>query len=64
MQHNKSSTLEDPRKILKDIRLENVNRLIFAQLSTNSIPNKFFFFLIDSFVNIIDNNIGDFQNKG
>lgn len=63
MQHNKSSTLEDPRKILKDIRLENVNRLIFAQLSTNSIPNKFFF-LIDSFVNIIDNNIGDFQNKG
>lgn len=59
MQHNKSSTLEDPRKILKDIRLENVNRLIFAQLSTNSIPNK-----SDSFVNIIDNNIGDFQNKG
>ena len=54
---NKGSTESaqtgDPKEILKNLRLKNVNRLICAQLSINSIRNKF-----DLLVNIINNNIG------
>ena len=42
----------DAKKNLKSLRLKNVNRLICAHLSINSVRNKF-----DSFVNITNNNI-------
>ena len=38
--------------MLKNLRLKNVNRLIFAQLKINTIRNKF-----NSLVNIVNNNI-------
>ena len=42
---NKGSTesaqTDDPKEILKNLRLKNVNRLICAQLNINSIRNKF-----------------------
>ena len=53
---NKGSTESaqtgDPKEILKNLRLKNVNRLICAQLNINSLRNKF-----DSLINIINNNI-------
>ena len=53
---NKGSTesaqTDNPKEILKNLRLKNVNRLICAQLNINSIRNKF-----DSLVNVINNNI-------
>ena len=52
---NKGSTefvqTGNPKEILKNLRLKNVNRLICAQLNINSIKNKF-----DSLVNVIKNN--------
>ena len=42
----------DLKKILKSLRLKNVNRLICAHLNINSVRNKF-----DSLVNITNNNI-------
>ena len=57
---NKGSTESaetvDPKEILKNLRLKNVNRLICAQLNINSIKNKF-----DSSINIINNNIDMFM---
>ena len=41
----------DPSKILKNLRLNNENRLICAQLNINYLRNKF-----DSLVDIIVNN--------
>ena len=38
--------------MLKNLRLKNVNRLIFVQLKINTIRNKF-----NSLVNIVNNNI-------
>ena len=53
---NKGSTESaqtgDPKEILKNLRLKNVNRLICAQLNINSLRTKF-----ESLVNIINNNI-------
>ena len=53
---NKGSTESaqtgDPKEILKNLRLKNVNRLICAQLNINSLRNKF-----ESLINIINNNI-------
>ena len=53
---NKGSTEScetgDPKEILKNLRLKNVNRSICAQLNINSLRNKF-----DSLINIISNNI-------
>ena len=53
---NKGSTesaqTSDPKKILKNMRLKNVNRLICALLNINSLRNKF-----DLLINIINNNI-------
>ena len=53
---NKGSTESaqtgDPKEILKNLRLKNVNRLICAQLNINSLRSKF-----DSLINIINNNI-------
>ena len=53
---NKGSTESaqtgDPKEILKNLRLKNVNRLICAQLNINSIANKF-----DSLVNVVNSNI-------
>ena len=52
---NKGSTESaqtgDWKKILKNMRLKNVNSLICAQLNINSIRNKF-----DSLVNITNDN--------
>ena len=52
---NKGSTesarTDDPKEILKNLKLKNVNRLICAQLNINSKRNKFI-----SLVNIINNN--------
>ena len=52
---NKGSTdsaqTDDPKEVLKNLRLKNVNRLICAQLNINSIKNKF-----NSLVDIINNN--------
>ena len=52
---NKGSTesaqTDDPKEVLKNLRLKNVNRLICAQLNINSIRNKF-----NSLVDIINNN--------
>ena len=52
---NKGSTesaqTSDPKKILKNMRLKNVNRLICALLNINSLRNKF-----DLLINIINNN--------
>ena len=47
-----SSRTGDPKQILKNLRLKNVNRLICTQLNINSLRNKF-----DSLINIINNNI-------
>ena len=47
-----SAQTDDPKEILKNLRLKNVNRLMYAQLNINSIRNKF-----DSLVNIINDNI-------
>ena len=53
---NKGSTesaqTDDPKEILKNLRLKNVTRLLCAQLNINSIRNKF-----DSIVNIINKDI-------
>ena len=46
-----SAQTGDPKEILENLRLKNVNRLICAQLDINSIRNKF-----DSLVNIPNNN--------
>ena len=46
-----SAQTNDPKEILKNLRLKNVNRLICAQLNINSIRNKF-----DSLVDIVNNN--------
>ena len=43
---------DDPKKVLKNLRLKNVNRMICAQLNINSIRNKF-----NSLVDITNNNI-------
>ena len=48
---SESAQTHDPNTILKNLRLQNVNRLICAQLKINCIRNKF-----DSLVNIINNN--------
>ena len=48
----KSAQTGDPKEILKNLRLKNVNRLICAQLNINSLRNKF-----ESLINIINNNI-------
>ena len=52
---NKESTesaqTDDPKEILKNLRLKNVNRLIYARLNVDSIRNKF-----DSLVNKINSN--------
>ena len=42
----------DPSRILKNLRLKNVNRLTYAQLNINSLRNK-----LDSLVDIVNNNI-------
>ena len=46
-----SAQTGDPKEILENLRLKNVNRLICVQLDINSIRNKF-----DSLVNILNNN--------
>ena len=43
---------ENPSKILKNRRLDNVNRLIYVQLNSNFLRNK-----IDLQVYIVKNNI-------
>ena len=52
---NKGSTESvqtgDPKEILENLRLKNVNRLISAQFNINSLRSKF-----DSLINIINNN--------
>ena len=52
---NKGSTesaqTDDPKEVLKNLRLKNVNRSICVQLNINSIRNKF-----NSLVDIINNN--------
>ena len=47
----KSAQTDDPKEVLKNVRLKNVNRLICAQLNINSIRNKF-----NSLADIINNN--------
>ena len=47
-----SAQTGDPKEILKNLKLKNINRLICAQLNVNSIGIKF-----DSLVNIVNNNI-------
>ena len=47
-----SAQTGDPKKILKNLRLKNVNRLICAQLNINALRNKF-----ESLIYIINNNI-------
>ena len=47
-----SAQTDDPKEVLKNLRLKNVNRLICAQLNINFIRNKF-----NSLVDIINNNI-------
>ena len=42
---------DDPSKIVKYLRLQNVNRLIRAQLNINFVTNKF-----DSLVFVVNNN--------
>ena len=46
-----SAQTDNPKEIIKNLRLNNVNKLICAQLNINSIRNKF-----DSLVDIINNN--------
>ena len=46
-----SAQTEDPKEVLKNLGLKNVNRLICAQLNINPIRNKF-----NSLVDIINNN--------
>ena len=41
----------DPRKVLETIHHENINRMIFAQFSINSLRNKF-----DSFQTVISDD--------
>ena len=45
----------NPQNILKNIRLKNLNRLIFSDLNVNSIQNKF-----DSLVTMANKNIDVF----
>ena len=47
-----SAQTDDPKEVLKNLRLKNVNRLICAQLNINSLRNKF-----NSLVDIINKNI-------
>ena len=47
-----SAQTGDPKEILKNLRLKNVNRLRCAQLNINSLRKKF-----ESLINIINNNI-------
>ena len=53
---NKTSTssgqpILNPQSILKNIRLNNLNKLVFSHLTINSVRNKF-----DSIVNIVNWN--------
>ena len=36
-----TAQIGDPKEILKNMRLQNVNRLICVQLNINSIRNRF-----------------------
>ena len=47
-----SAQTDDPKEVLNNLRVKNVNRLICAQLNINSIRNKF-----NSLVDMINNNI-------
>ena len=46
-----SAQTVDPKEVLKNLGLKNVNGLIYAELIINSIRNK-----INSLVNMINNN--------
>ena len=46
---NKGSTIaaqtDDPKEVLKNLSLKNINKLICAQLNTDSLRNKFDWFV-------------------
>ena len=48
----KSDQNDDPKEVLKNLRLKNINRLLCARLNVKFIRNKF-----DSIVDIVNNNI-------
>ena len=39
--NSNDTEIKDPQSFLKDIRINNINRLIIGQLNINSLRNKF-----------------------
>ena len=39
--NSNDTEIKDPQSFLKDIRINNINRLIIVQLNINSLRNKF-----------------------